>query len=198
MLKKTRLPGVMYRYPLKDGKPDRKGERQYVIRYRDENGKQRQERAHGDMASAERQLADVKARLRGGAPVSPQKITVGELWDEWAAAAYPKLAPSSVRNYTSVGKSMVLPALGSVPIQKLDEHRLAKWVSTLEERGLKGASIRSAMKPLGQVLRYAIRRKLIPSNPITRLNKNELPKNDAKGGCPARRGTSRRRSRCDG
>ena len=70
--KRTNYPGIMWR----EGKA---GERQYVVRFRDENSKQRQKRVKGDLQDAQRTLANIKAEQARGAPTSPQKVTLGQM-----------------------------------------------------------------------------------------------------------------------
>ncbi len=58
----------------------------------------------------------------------------------------------------------------------IDEDVIAQVISELHADGLAGWTIRGILTPLGRVLSYAARKKLIPDNPMRRLERSERPK----------------------
>jgi len=165
---KTKTPGVMYRVGA-----NRK--RQYSVSFSDENGKRRRQRVHGDLATAERVLAEIKAKVRGGGIVSPQDVTLNELYGQWKEIHYPKIRQGTVDNYERIMHDRILPELGTTKIQGLDVEQIANLVRKLEETYAPG-TVEVSLASLGLILKFAIRRKIITTNPVSLLERNERPR----------------------
>lgn len=161
-LSTTNYPGVMFRVG-KDGK------RQYHISFSDENGKPRRKRVHGDQEAARRELETIRAKLRTGSIVSPQSVTLSELWEEWAAIKLPDLRPKTQESYRSSMTGRVLPTLGGVRVQWIDTHRVEQLAAELKKRYTPG-TVSTTLAPLRLVLKHGVKKKLITANPFSELD----------------------------
>lgn len=170
---KTRHPGVFYRVT-------RDGRRAYEITYRDEHSKQRWQRVEGDLETAKEALADVRRKLRRGEHVRPVTRSFADVERQWSATYLPRLRPSTAVTYRRSLDNYVLPAFGSLPVQRVDEPAIARWITDMQAAGRKAWTIRDALTPLRRILTYAVRERLIPENPVARLARDELPRADAR------------------
>jgi integrase len=68
------------------------------------------------------------------------------------------------------------PEASKLKIADVTEDDVANLISSMQEAGLAGWTIRGALTPLSRVLSYAARRGLIASNPVMRLERNERPR----------------------
>jgi integrase len=101
----------------------------------------------------------------------PSFIEVGEAW----LAAQTHLRPRTHDLYRTAVHRHLAPRIGAMPIGDVDEDVIAEVIGQLELQGLSGWTIRGILVPLGRVLAYAVRRRLIPDNPIRRLERRERP-----------------------
>jgi integrase len=164
-VKTTNTPGIYSR----GGK--------YVIKFRDEDGKQRYE-TFPTMALAKRGKRDKLNKLDRGIRVAPTERTFGDVWKEWQAVGLPRLRPRTQTTYARSTKNYLLPTFEHKKIQRIDERMIAQWIVEMEARGLKAWTIRAAMSPMRKVFQYAVRLRLIPESPISRLEKDERPRGD--------------------
>lgn len=105
--------------------------------------------------------------------------TFGKLLDEWmdlkrrraaaaAAAGRPRpkgLSQSTIETYETHIEKHIRPALGSVGLSKLDEHKLDSYFADLEAKGLAGATVRLEHAIIRSALSQGVRWKWMPSNP---------------------------------
>ncbi len=70
--------------------------------------------------------------------------------------------------------------MGNRRIQRVSETDIAALVAHLRSAGLAEWSIRAIMTPLSGTLRYAVRRRMIPTNPMTLLERSERPRQGRK------------------
>jgi integrase len=108
------------------------------------------------------------------APALPAEQTFEQLATAWFARQV-HLRPASRARYEVSLRRHLLPQLGALPVSQLDEEHVAAFVARLEQAGYAAWTIRSALTPLGRILRYAVRRRLIASNPMLLLERSELP-----------------------
>lgn len=170
----TNIPGIRYRL-LNEERPD--GPRRYVIGYTDANG-----RYHTETLPVGMTLADAKARkaaLEGkSATYVPVKKTVGELLDEYLASRK-DLKAKTYEDY-AWGVEVIKDEMGNRDLKALSPNDVASLTATLQDRGLKGASIRKILTPLVGALRVAVREGWIVANPMDRLLPHERPRSDTK------------------
>jgi integrase len=98
-------------------------------------------------------------------------IEVGEEW----LAAQTHLRPRTHDLYRTALRRHLAPRIGTMAVGDVDEEVIAGVIVELEVQGLSGWTIRGILVPLGRVLAYAVRRRLIRDNPIRRLERRERP-----------------------
>lgn len=109
-----------------------------------------------------------------GSYVTPQKMTVGQWLDTWAAGYLGAAKPATVTIYKNHIKNHIKPALGAVGLSDLHPHMVQTFINGLE---LSPASVRLAYKVLHMALEKAVKLEYIPKNPAAG---SELPKLEQK------------------
>ena len=102
----------------------------------------------------------------------PSFAEVGEEW----LAVQTHLRPRVHLLYATALNRHLVPRIGDVPVAGLDEDMIAGVIADLHAQGLAGWTIRGILVPLGRVLAYAARRRLIADNPLRRLDRRERPR----------------------
>jgi integrase len=134
-------------------------------------------------AKAERD--EFMSKFRTGQLAAPSKVTFGEVVDEYlagldASVVAGERAPRTLERYRQHLEGHVLPALGSVQVQKLTPDVLAGFLREQQASGLAPWTRKGMLTPMGRVLALAVRRGYITDNPLRRLEPDELPKGKAK------------------
>lgn len=101
-----------------------------------------------------------------GTYTAPQKFTVGNWLDTWAADYLGGAKPATVTIYRNNIKNHIKPALGAVKLANLHPHAVQAFVNGLE--GLSPASVRLAYKVLHMALEKAVDLGYLPRNPAAR------------------------------
>ena len=109
-----------------------------------------------------------------GTYIAPQKMTVGQWMDTWAADYLGGAKPATVTIYKNNIKNHIKPALGAVALSDLRPHMVQTFINGLE---LSPASVRLAYKVLHMALEKAVKLGYMPKNPAAG---SELPKLDQK------------------
>lgn len=109
-----------------------------------------------------------------GTYIAPQKMTVGQWMDTWAADYLGGAKPATVTIYKNNIKNHIKPALGAVALSDLRPHMVQTFINGLE---LSPASVRLAYKVLHMALEKAVKLEYIPKNPAAG---SELPKLEQK------------------
>ena len=109
-----------------------------------------------------------------GSYVTPQKMTVGQWMDAWAADYLAGAKPATVTIYKNNIKNHIKPALGAVALSDLRPHMVQSFINGME---LSPASVRLAYKVLHMALEKAVKLEYIPKNPAAG---SELPKLEQK------------------
>jgi integrase len=137
-------------------KVQRNGRAVYQTRWRDPEGRQRK-RSFTRKADADRHRAIVEAELLRGTYVDPAagKVTVGEYAAVWLARQ-PQLQPSTRARYADIIRVHIDPALGRVPLARLERSTVAAWVAKLTGAGLAGATVRHIHRVLAMILSSAV------------------------------------------
>lgn len=109
-----------------------------------------------------------------GTYTAPQKMTVGQWLDVWAADYLGALKPCTVRTYQGAVKNHIAPRLGAVRLSDLRPHMVQEFINALE---LAPGSVRLVYQVLHTALEKAVDLNYIPRNPSARC---ELPRRDRK------------------
>jgi integrase len=113
--------------------------------------------------------------LRGDADVEPSKLTVKQyLLSEWLPALESTLRPATIASYRGAVENYVVPALGSIPLQKLSATQIeALYAALLREprggregaRPLAASTVHQVHVVLHRALRDAVRQGRRTGNP---------------------------------
>lgn len=109
-----------------------------------------------------------------GSYITPQKMTVGQWLDTWAADYLGGTKPATGTIYKNNIKNHIKPALGAVLLADLHPHMVQQFINGM---GLSPASVRLAYKVLHMALEKAVKLEYIPKNPAAG---SELPKLEQK------------------
>jgi integrase len=133
----------------------RDGRTRYLIEWRDPAGDRRSKTVVGrDAALAlKREIEDA---LAGGTYVDPKAggILLRTYADEWLRSAA-HLRPQTRRRYEGLLRVHIIPALGSIPVNRLRPSDLRSFVGTLSAKSLAPMTIRHAYALLTGILRTA-------------------------------------------
>jgi integrase len=136
----------------------------FEIEYTDVHGRIRWRMVRGGLEEARSARAEAQR----------QRLAFATVAEEWLsrqthlARELPGLARSLRRH--------CFPRIGERPIASVDEEAVASLVRDLQAEGLAGSTIAGVLVPLGAVLRWGVRQKLVPYNAVARLERSERPK----------------------
>jgi integrase len=173
----TRLPrrrpvkrhsGIYYR-PRLDGKVTPP----YEIPYLDSKGKRRWEVVHGNLDVAEARRSELRLRRRRGERIEPTRQTFEEYAREWLDRQ--TVRPRTLELYRWALNQHLIPYFGRRRVDQIQADDIAAFIAQMQRKGLKGWTIKSALRPLSIILRQAVRKGQIPANPITLLERGERP-----------------------
>lgn len=102
------------------------------------------------------------------------RLAFATVAEEWLTKQT-HLRRRSYEGYARALRRHCLPRFAERPIARVDEDTIAKLVRDLQGDGFSGSTVAGVLVPLGGVLRYAVRQKLIPYNPVARLERSERP-----------------------
>jgi len=129
-------------------------------------GKQIQRSFSGKTQKEVREKMQAAAvEINTGIYTPPQKMTVGQWLDIWAAEYLGNLKQNTVRVYTLNIRKHIKPAMGAIKLSELRPHMVQAFINGLE--GLSPASVRLAYKVLHMALEKAVRHEYLPRNPAS-------------------------------
>lgn len=145
----------------------RKDGPRWCVYYRDVQGHQRKQ-TFTDPKDADRYLADVEV-----AP-QPSRMLFTDWWDRWDRDNAPKLTVKVANTYRRMGRRLLLPYFGRMPLSDIQRTTVSSWVSWASERAGAG-TVQKAHVVLSSVLGLAWDLGLIQTNPAARMGRM-LPK----------------------
>lgn len=168
------------------------GETQFYYKYTDKNtGKQvtrRRDEATGEpfrtKTAAEKAMRAAFKEVDDGVRVTPSKRKLGDFLLLDYLPARRKIADSTRAHYEGLFRCYVIPAIGSVPLARLDTARIARLFADLEDhggrngRGLSPSTLRSVMTPLSAALTWAVKTAKPPLLKVNPALGVELPDED--------------------
>lgn len=115
---------------------------------------------------AEAALPKLLAQLGAGSTLPSPRLTVGSFLDEWSRT-YVEGLPSPVtrRNYRDIVRVHLLPALGKVPLARLNAQIVQMYVSQELGQGQSATSVQCHFAILREALSHAVRWGLLVRNP---------------------------------
>ena len=137
------------------------GETRYLVRYRDDSGKQRA-KTFPRKAEATRFASTVEVALLTGSYVAPNagRITLREYWLAWQDRQVCAAATVRARRLAVESTPFVDRALGRIARSDVES-----WVRAMIDKPLAPATVRQRVDCLRVVLRAAVRDRVIPTDP---------------------------------
>ncbi len=141
--------------------------------------KQKWQRGYRTRKEAEAALAKAIAEVEQGAFINPEKLTVGDYLREWHANRKHSLGIRTWERYGQLIENWLVPLLGNIPLQKLTPMHLERWITTMleaprrdgREGKLSPTTVHHAVTVLGKALRDAVKKRIIPANPLDAVEK---------------------------
>ena len=159
-LEKTRTPGVY-----------RRGSR-YVIRYRDESGRQRQRSAR-TMAQARQIKSELAADIARGEHREQSRETLAEYAASWVETFQGRtgsgIRPNTLIDYARDLEMHVLPVLGRRRLASIEPREIRGLAKSLGDSGLAPSTVRNIVAPLRALLATAVEDGVIRHNPASGL-----------------------------
>ena len=162
----------------------------------DTTGKRRRQTVtiRGTKRQAEARLAELVHKVGSGEYSNPSKVTLGGFVEQWLRDhAWPNLSPETAQVYEIIANAHIIPALGSIPLQKLTPERLQAFYADKLARGRRDGSgglsprtVRHHHRLLHVTLENAVKWRLISRNPADavdppRFNRKEMQAFDQDG-----------------
>ncbi|QIS24182.1 tyrosine-type recombinase/integrase [Nocardia terpenica] len=155
--------------------------KRWRARYVDPNGVERAQSFATKNAAQKFLDGDVTTKVVTGTWVDPDRsgVLFEVVAEKWFATK--KLRkPKTVAGYRSLLDTVVLPRWKAVPLRDIEFEDIQEWIVTLSEsgstrfegRGLSASRVIQAYQVLGQILRFAVKAKRLPTNPAEDV---ELP-----------------------
>ena len=137
------------------------------------HGKERSAGTFDRKVDANRKLREVERQQERSAGFDPTagNITV-DAWSSVWIATKVNAAPKTVSGYESLLRSRILPPLGEIALNAVTPGVVDAWVADMVDDSLSPSRIRQAHQLLGAMMKLAVRRGLISSNPC---DGTELP-----------------------
>ena len=162
-------------------------EARYTYGYDPGTGKQLQRSVTGKtQKEVAKKLKEATASLDAGTYAAPQKMTVGEWLDIWAAEYLKKIKPRTADLYRSTVRNHLKPTFGATKLDALTPHAIQTFYNSLtDEKHLSPKTVKNIHGILHKALQQALRNKYIPFNPaeaceLPRIEKAQIqPLDDA-------------------
>lgn len=150
----------------KDANIDQRGEHVWRIRYV-HDGKRHIVNVQGSKEDARAKWNAIKAAIDQGAHIAPTNVKLAD-WAETWIAQYLKRAVStrSYERQAGILRRHIVPALGTVALQRIEPTRINKLYADLEAGGLHPATVRYAHVVLGSCLKAAVKIGTLSRNPV--------------------------------
>lgn len=144
--------------------------RLWMVRYRDENNKQRKRKGFTTKRDATLALADLQVKLARGEWIDPlaAKVTVGDLAVPWLEGTT-HLKATTRNNLESTLNVHVLPYWRDREVGTIRPTMVRAWVSAKVADGVGVTVLERALGILRQILSQAVEDRRLPSNPCDKV-----------------------------
>ena len=141
----------------------------YRVRYRDPSGRQRGE-THARAVDADRRKAEIELELGNSAWRDPRHGDIPlQAWAETWLPTRHDLRATTWARLEGVMRKQVLPHFGQVPLNKITNGNIRRWVTELLDSGLSPATVRKAVFALRQCLEAAVADDRLSYNPALQI-----------------------------
>jgi len=151
------------------------------VRWRDPEGRSREEWVYGSRRTAERRAKALETDLHRGQYVDDRRgsKTFREVAEEWLDTRT-KARPVTITKYRLILERWIYPEFGSRRVATIRTEHIGRFVNRLKTEPCRGtrsgtlrpSTIRRIFQPLNAVLRYAVDEEYLRVNPARRI---ELP-----------------------
>jgi integrase len=144
-------------------------------------GKRRYHRKGGFANKKEADAYRVQAlsEIRRGSFVEPAKMGVGEFLDRWLRDyAEVSVRPSTLESYRALIRRHLIPALGNIPLAKLQPIHLQELFARKRQEGLSTRSVRYLYALMREALGHAVKWQLIGRNVAEAVDPPRLEKEE--------------------
>lgn len=151
----------------------------YVFDLPSTDGKRRQAKKRGFRTKSEAEEA-MRAAIhaaQGGTRVVPTNVTVARFLNEtWLPTVQHRIRPGTFDSYQKIVRLRIIPQIGGMSLQALDEPTVERWVAGLSASGLSAKTVRNGHGVLSIALRDALRLRLVSRNAATAAQLPKVPK----------------------
>jgi integrase len=130
-------------------------------------------RTKKEAEAAERKALDQRER---GTLLDPASTTVAELLTSWLATKAGEVTPQTVAGYEIAVRVHLIPALGSVKVQKLTAARVQAQYDAWRDEGMGARTLRVCHLRLSQALDQAVRFHLVQTNVCKMVTPARVPR----------------------
>jgi integrase len=129
------------------------------------NGRRTEMRRRGfpTKRAAQEALRSVLERHGAGVKVDDRE-TVAEYLTGWVADKARKLKPTTMAQYSAYVETIIIPALGSIPLERLAHEHVRRFVLDMEAAGRGVTTIRRVVAVLRSALADAVRQRRVMHN----------------------------------
>jgi integrase len=172
-------PGIYFREVRDAGRVRRR----YEVTYLDSDGRRRWQTVPGfdNLEQAEAALVAVKGKLHNGVRVAPSKVTFNDLADGWYAQL--AVGERTREGYEANLRLYLRPRFGRRRAQEITVDDVARLITSMRDVGKAGWTIRNVLTTLSSLMSWAVRRGMVPTNPVRQLERAERPKVSRKTQC---------------
>jgi len=93
----------------------------------------------------------------------------------WLESIAGLVRPRTLEAYTYRLEQHILPRLGERRLDEVSVDDVVKLIRDLRQRGYSGWTVRTMLTPLSRMCSHAVRRGIIPANPVGKLDRTERP-----------------------
>ena len=170
---------------VRGGKEYSYWEARYTAGYDPGTGKQIQRSITGKtQKEVAKRLKEATAAIDAGTYTAPNKMTVGQWLDIWAAEYLGNVKPLTVNSYNTAIQTHIKPSLGAIKLEALDAHTIQAFYNSLSEaaegrEALSPKTIKNIHGVLHKALQQAVANGYIRFNPadacvLPRIVKKEI------------------------
>lgn len=128
---------------------------------------------------AERAEREAMLLHERGTLLGPAKITIAALLEQWLDTKRGEVSDNVLTDYQIAVRRHILPALGSVNVQRLTAASLQGQVNSWRDSGMSAAYIARIMIILSQALSAAVNWNIVPRNVATGIRRPTITKRPA-------------------
>ena len=153
-----------------------KGKPRYLVCHRGPDGRERA-RTFTRHDDAKAYLSRLTLDRRNGMYADPRQGTAwtfANVADSWLQARSLRLRPTTIARDDSYLRSIILPALGDLPVSKVDTIEVRRFVAEVHRSGKAPATTAKALTMVRSIIAHAVDDRILP--PGAALGKVDTPK----------------------